>query len=80
MMILKALATFALSLGMGMIGFFLGGIIYMGISEYLLEMSNEQVARAIAIALVFGSAVVGGIFGLQKGARWTKLMESLNGD
>ena len=77
MLFMKAIATFAISVGMGLIGFFLGGVIYMGISDYLLDMPNEGFARAIAIGLFFGSALVGGIFGLQKGARWTKLMESL---
>lgn len=80
MVLLRALATFAVSLGMGVIGFFLGGVIYLGISDYLLDMANERVARGIAVGLIFGSAFVGGIFGLQKGARWTKLMDSIRGD
>ena len=79
MVLLRALGTFIISLGMGMVGFFLGGVIYMGISKYLLAMSNERMATAIAVGILFGSALLGGIFGLQKGAKWTRLMDSIRG-
>jgi hypothetical protein len=60
---------------MGMIGFALGTLTWMGVSESVLplEQNHSILAWAIFHILVLGSAIVGGIFGLQKGARWTGL-------
>lgn len=76
--LLKALATFVVSFFMGMVGLVLGVIIYGGLNEQLLEMeANHQIlAKAIAFMCIGGSAILGGIFGLQKGARWTGLFDS----
>ncbi len=75
--LLKALTTFAISFVMGMIGFGLGAVIFVGVSAWLQELETEApfIAGALGFLSLYGAAIVGGIFGLQKGARWTRLME-----
>ena len=75
----KALCTFAISFVLGMVGFVLGAIIWTGVGESLVELEETApfVARFLGFSLIYGSAIIGGIFGLQKGAKWTQLMETL---
>ena len=77
--LLRAMATFLVSFGMGMTGFALGAVIFLGISDHLLRMEEQAqlLARIIGFTIIYGSALVGGVFGLQKGARWTRLMDHL---
>ena len=78
--LLKALLTFAISFVMGMIGFFLGAVIFVGVNKWLLALEEDVpfVAGALGFLCLYGAAIVGGIFGLQKGARWTGLMEKFD--
>ena len=82
LVLLKAIATFCISFMMGMLGFFLGAFIFSGVSEFLLELETRAafLAQMIGFWVIYGAALVGGIFGLQKGARWTRLLESFRDD
>ena len=73
--ILRALGAFAISFLMGMVGIVLGIVIYFGFSDQLLAMEEQYalVARVLAFICIGGSGIVGGIYGLHRGARWTGL-------
>ena len=73
--IARAIGAFAISFAMGMVGLVLGIVIYFGFSDQLLAMEDQYalLARFLAFACIYGSAIVGGIYGLHRGARWTGL-------
>ncbi len=72
------MATFSVSFFMGMIGFVLGAVIWSGVRADLLalEADHALVAKVLGFLCLYGAAIVGGIYGLQKGARWTRLFSS----